>query len=322
MAERWVNAALALGLLAWPWAAVALGEPWYASLAAKAAILALAGVGLNLALGYGGMVSLGHGAFFGLGGYVAAISAEAALFGNPGLLGLPGTDLMPIVWAGALLVAGLAALAIGAVSLRTDGVYFIMITLAFAQMIYYGAISWPAYGGEDGMPITLRTTFPGLESADPLTFAWIAMGALGAALALSWALMRARFGLALATARMNPGRLAALGIAPYPVKLAAFVLSGAITGLAGALYADLNGYVSPTMLAWSTSGEILIFVVLGGTGRLFGPVAGAVLFLLLETLLGGWTEHWKLGLGLALLAVVLFARGGLIGLVAGPARHG
>ncbi len=321
-AEGLTNLALALGLLAWPILATALGEPWYAALAAKTAILALAAVGLNLALGYGGMVSLGHAAFFGLGGYVAGISADAAFSGST-VLGLPGTDFMPAIWLGAMLLSALVALAIGAISLRTTGVYFIMITLAFAQMLYYLAVSWPAYGGEDGMPIYLRNSFPGVDTADPRDFALLCIGCLGGALGLVWAISRARLGLALSCARANPGRLAALGIAPMPVKLAAFAISGAITGLAGALYADLNGYVSPAMLGWHTSGELIVIVILGGTGRLFGPVAGAVLFVLLETLLGGWTEHWKLALGLAILAVVLFARGGLLGLLAGGgARHG
>ncbi len=323
--EVWINGVLGVLLLAWPLAAVAFGEPWYASLAAKATILALAGVGLNLALGFGGMVSLGHGAFFGIGGYVAAVAANAALTAEPALgwpIALPGTDQMPPVWLAAVLIAALIALPIGLISLRTDGVYFIMITLAFAQMIYYAAISWPGYGGEDGLPIYLRNGFPGLDTNDPLAFALLCQAVLAAALLICWAVRRSRFGLALACARMNPGRLAALGIAPMPVKLVAFVISGAITALAGALYADLNGYVSPSMLSWQTSGEILVFVILGGTGRLFGPVAGAILFLVLETLIGGWTEHWKIGLGLAILAVVLYARGGVIGLFAGPARHG
>ncbi|MGF1447273.1 MAG: branched-chain amino acid ABC transporter permease [Pikeienuella sp.] len=323
--EVWINGVLGVLLLAWPLAAVAFGEPWYASLAAKATILALAGVGLNLALGFGGMVSLGHGAFFGIGGYVAAVAANAALTAEPALgwpIALPGTDQMPPVWLAAVLIAALIALPIGLISLRTDGVYFIMITLAFAQMIYYAAISWPGYGGEDGLPIYLRNGFPGLDTNDPLAFALLCQAVLAAALLICWAVRRSRFGLALACARMNPGRLASLGIAPMPVKLVAFVISGAITALAGALYADLNGYVSPSMLSWQTSGEILVFVILGGTGRLFGPVAGAILFLVLETLIGGWTEHWKIGLGLAILAVVLYARGGVIGLFAGPARHG
>jgi len=141
------------------------------------------------------------------------------------------------------------------------------------------------------------------------------------ALVFSWRIMAARFGAALMCARMNPERLATMGIEPVPVKLAAFVISAMITGLAGALFADLNGFVSPSMLGWQTSGEIMIFVILGGVGRLFGPVAGAALYVALEHVLGGLTEYWQLPLGLILLGVVLFARGGLVGIVAGDARH-
>ncbi|HSF94389.1 MAG TPA: branched-chain amino acid ABC transporter permease [Thermohalobaculum sp.] len=324
-AERRFNATLTLSLLAVPLVAIGLGEPYYANLASRAVILALAGVGLNLALGFGGMVSFGHAAFFGIGGYVAGISALAAFNGTPAVtwpVAVPGTDQMPPIWLAAMLVTGAVAAAIGAISLRTSGVYFIMITLAFAQMIYYFAVSWPAYGGEDGLSIYLRNGFAGTDTYDPLTFFLICFGCLLAALGLTSVLMRARFGAALMCARMNPGRLATVGIEPFPVKLAAFVISAMITGLAGALYADLNGFVSPSMLGWHMSGEIMVFVILGGVGRLYGPVAGAVLFVAMEHVFGGLTDHWQMLLGLILLGVVLFARGGLVGLLAGEARHG
>jgi branched-chain amino acid transport system permease protein len=323
-AERWLNALVALALLGAPLAALNMGEPYYANLASRAAILALAGVGLNLALGYGGMISFGHAAFFGIGGYVAGIAAQAAFNGAPAMawpVEIPGTDAMAPIWLAAMLVAGVAAAGIGAISLRTSGVYFIMITLAFAQMIYYFAISWPAYGGEDGLSIYVRNGFGPFDTYDPLTFFLICYGCLMLALGLTARIMRARFGAALMCARMNPARLATVGIEPFPVKLTAFVISAMITGLAGALFADLNGFVSPAMLGWYTSGEIMILVILGGVGRLFGPVAGAILFVGMEHLLGGLTEHWQLLLGLILLGVVLFARGGLVGLVAGEARH-
>jgi branched-chain amino acid transport system permease protein len=322
--EPLVNALLALALLAAPLIAVALDEPFYVTLASRVAILALAGVGLNLALGTGGMVSFGHAAFFGLGGYAAGIAALHAFEGSAFLawpFEIGGTESMAVVWLAALAVTAVVALAIGAVSLRTSGVYFIMITLAFAQMIYYFAVSLPTYGGEDGLSIYLRSTLPLVDTDDGLTFFLVCFALLLAALFLSHRLIGSRFGAALSCARMNPERLATLGIAPYPVKLTAFVVSAMMTGLAGALYAELNGFVSPAMLSWQRSGEIIIFVILGGVGRLFGPVAGAALFILLESFIGGWTDRWQLVLGLILLAVVLFARGGVIGLLAGRARH-
>lgn len=322
--EGWINAALALALIAAPLIALALDEPFYVTLASRVAILALAGVGLNIALGQGGLVSFGHAAFFGLGGYVAGVAAHHVFDKSPFLswpLEIGGTDQMPVIWLLALILGAALAAAIGALSLRTSGVYFIMITLAFAQMIYYLAISLPTYGGEDGLPIYVRNQFPGLDSYDGLTFFLLCYAALGLALAFSWRLAGSRFGAALAVARMNEMRLATAGIEPFPVKLAAFALSGAITALAGALFADLNGFVGPSMLSWRFSGEIMIFVILGGVGRLFGPVAGAALFILLETFLGGATERWQFFLGAILLLVVLFGRGGVIGLIAGRARH-
>ncbi|MGF1593309.1 MAG: branched-chain amino acid ABC transporter permease [Kiloniellaceae bacterium] len=322
--EALVNAALALALVVAPLTAVALDEPFYIGLASRVAILALAGVGLNLALGSGGMVSFGHAAFFGLGGYVAGIAGLHAFEGSAFIawpLEIGGSESMLVIWLVAMALAAVVALAIGAVSLRTSGVYFIMITLAFAQMIYYFAISLPTYGGEDGLSIYLRSGLPVIDSGDPLSFFLVCYALLLAALFLSHRLVESRFGAALLCARMNPQRLATLGIAPYPVKLTAFTLSAMITGLAGALFAELNGFVSPAMLSWQRSGEIIIFVILGGVGRLFGPVAGAALFILLESFVGGWTDRWQLVLGLVLLAVVLFARGGVVGLLAGKARH-
>lgn len=318
--EAILNIVLFLLLPVTAGAALLLDEPFIITLATKAAILALAGVGLNIALGLGGLVSLGHAAFFGLGGYAMGILAAHAQSYTP-LMETPflieGTKSMPVIWLVAILVAGLAALAIGALSLRTSGVYFIMITLAFGQMLYYFAISWPAYGGEDGLSIYVRNGFPGLNTLDPIQFFAIAFVVLALALFLAGRLARSAFGLALSAARQNAERVETVGLAPYRLRLVAFVISGAITGLAGALFADLNRFVSPVMFSWQTSGEIMVFVILGGVGRLYGPVAGAALFILLEHVLGGLSEYWHVYLGLLLLLVVLFARGGLIGTVAG-----
>ena len=224
---------------------------------------------------------------------------------------------MPVIWLAALLASALAALLIGALSLRTSGVYFIMITLAFGQMLYFFAISWPAYGGEDGLSIYVRNGFPGLNTLDPIQFFGICFALLALALWFNARLARSPFGLALNAARQNTQRVETVGLSPFRLRLTAFVISGAITGLAGALFADLNRFVSPTMFSWQMSGEIMVFIILGGVGRLYGPVAGAALFITLEHTLGGLSEFWHIYLGALLLGVVLFARGGLIGLLAG-----
>ena len=220
---------------------------------------------------------------------------------------------MPIIWLVAVVVSSLAALLIGLLSLRTSGVYFIMITLAFGQMFYYFSISWPAYGGEDGLSIYVRNQFPGLNTLDPIQFFAICFTLLLLVLFFVSRLTHSRFGLALNGARQSVARVETVGLNPFRIQLVAFVISGAITGLAGALFADLNRFISPTMLSWHTSGEIMVFVILGGVARLYGPVAGAALFIVLEHLLGGLSEYWHIYLGMILLFVVLLARGGIIG---------
>lgn len=318
--ERLFNGAMLLALLAVPMLAWAMDEPFVITLTTKVAILALAGVGLNIALGLGGLVSLGHAAFFGIGGYAMGILAAHAqnyepLFSWPFLF--EGSNQMPLIWLIAVLASALAALLIGALSLRTSGVYFIMITLAFGQMLYYFAISWSAYGGEDGLSIWVRNEMPGLNTLDPIQFFGICFVILCLALWGSARLAGSGFGLALAAARQTAERVETVGLTPFKLRLVAFVISGAITGLAGALFADLNRFVSPTMLSWHTSGEIMIFVILGGVGRLYGPLVGAAVYILLEHILGGFSEYWQIFLGLLLLGMVLFARGGLIGALVG-----
>lgn len=318
--ETLLNASLMAALLLFPLYAWATDEPFLITLATRAVILAIAGVGLNIALGFGGLVSFGHALFFGLGGYAMGILAYHAqtytsLTDWP--LTIPGTNSMPVIWLVATLTSALAALAVGALSLRTTGVYFIMITLAFSQMFYYFAISWPAYGGEDGLSIYVRNGFPGLNTMDPIQFFALCYALLALILVFTSRLARSNFGLMLGAARQNEARVAAVGQRPYRLYLIAFTLSGAITGLAGALFADLNRFVSPVMFSWQTSGEIMVFVILGGVGRVFGPVAGAALFILLEHSLGGLSDYWHIYLGAILLGTVLFARGGLFGLLAG-----
>ncbi|MWB78763.1 branched-chain amino acid ABC transporter permease [Pseudooceanicola sp. 216_PA32_1] len=318
--ERAFNlAALAL-LVAVPAWAQLTGETFTITLATRAVIFALAATGLNIALGLGGLVSLGHAVFFGIGGYAMGILAFHAQSYTPLTdwpVTIPGTKLMPVIWLVAILVSALAALLIGLLALRTTGVYFIMITLAFGQMFYYFAISWPAYGGEDGMAIYVRNGFPGLNTLIPIQFYGLCLAWLLVVLWFNARLARSRFGLALNAARQAPQRVETVGLDPVRLKLVALVISGAVTGLAGALFADLNRFVSPTMFSWQLSGEIMVFVIIGGVGRLFGPVAGACLFVALEHLLGGITAYWHVWLGVLLLFIVLFGRGGLVGIFAG-----
>ena len=313
---------IVIGLLAAAFIAQAMGETFYITLATRMAILGLAATGLNIALGLGGLVSFGHAAFFGIGGYAAGILATHAFNSEPLLFGLPGTNQMIVIWITGAIAAALVATLIGLISLRTSGVYFIMITLAFAQMIYYFAISWPAYGGEDGLSIYVRNAFPGTNTLAPMSFFLICFGLLVIGLVFFALIRDSRFGAALQAGRQNDTRLAAVGIGPFRVRLVAFVISAMMTALAGALFADLNRFVSPSMFSWHMSGELIVLIIIGGVGRLAGPLAGAIVYVLFEFALGGITEHWQFFLGLILLAVVLFARGGVMGLLAGRARHG
>ena len=317
--ERHINLIVLALLVLIPAYAYVADEPFTITLATRAVIFALAGVGLNLALGQGGLVSFGHAAYFGMGGYAMGILASHAQNYDP-ILEVPflieGTNSMPAIWLVAIVSSALLALLIGAFSLRTSGVYFIMVTLAFGQMFYYFTISWPAYGGEDGLSIYVRNQFPGLNTLDPIQFFGICFVILCAVLFLVNRLNKSPFGLALNGAHQNEERALTVGINVYRLRLVAFVISGAITGLAGALFADLNRFVSPTMFSWQISGEIMIFIILGGVGRLFGPVVGAALYIMLEHFLGGLSEYWFIYLGAILLIVVLFAKGGVIGKVA------
>ncbi len=321
--ETLFNLVVLAGLIALPLYAHLADEPFTITLATRAVILALAAVGLNIALGIGGLVSLGHAIFFGIGGYAMGILAFHAQSFVP-LMAWPfvieGTKSMPVIWLVAVVASGLAALVVGLLSLRTSGVYFIMITLAFGQMFYYFTISWAAYGGEDGMSIYVRNGFPGLNTLVPIQFYGICLVLLCLVLAFNAALVRSPFGLALNAARQVPERVRAVGLNPFRLRLAAFTISGAVTGLAGALFADLNRFVSPSMFSWQLSGELIVLVIIGGTARLFGPVVGAVVFVALEHYLGGVSDYWHVWFGLLLLLIVLFGKGGLIGLIAGRTR--
>jgi branched-chain amino acid transport system permease protein len=301
--------------IALPWLAEAAGSPATVSLATRMAVYGIAAASLNLVLGYGGLVSFGHAAYFGLGGYAVGIlyahwrSEELFLGLVPGSIGL-----LPTLGA-AMLVGGASAAILGALSLRTRGVQFIMITLAFAQMLFFLFVSLKAYGGDDGLSIRRRGEFPGLDLRDPAQLYWLCLGLLVAWLLLLGRVARSRFGRVLAGARQSERRMAALGVSVYPYRLAAFVISGMGTALAGGLMANVLRFVSPDMMHWAKSGELMIMVILGGLGTLLGPVLGAIALVGLENWLSAWTEHWQFILGPILLAVVLFGRGGLMALV-------
>jgi len=320
MRESHVNAFVLACLILVPGWAHYTDEPFTITLATRAVILALAATGLNIALGLGGLVSLGHAVFFGLGGYTMGILAYHVqvyepVFEWPFLF--EGTKSMLVIWLAAVALSSLTAFLIGLLCLRTSGAYFIMITLAFGQMFYFFSISWSAYGGEDGLSIYVRNGFPGLNTLDPIQFYGLCFGVLVLVLWFASRLGRSRFGLALNAARQSPERVEAIGLQPFHLRLTAFVISGAVTGLAGALFADLNRFVSPAMFSWQMSGEIMVLVILGGVARLYGPVVGAIVFVALEHVLGDVSDYWHIYLGLLLLVVVLFARGGLIGAVSG-----
>jgi branched-chain amino acid transport system permease protein len=268
-------------------------------------ILALAAVSLNLILGFGGMMSFGHAAYLGIGGYAVGMLAFEHVYSGF------------VQWPAALAASALFALVVGALSLRTRGVYFIMITLAFAQMAYYVIAGLARYGGDDGLTIQKRSQFFGpLNLTDKTQFYYICLALLFASIYLVWRIVNSRFGLVIQGARSNEARMRAIGFPTYRYKLACFVIAGTLCGLAGALLANHADFVSPAMLYWTRSGDLMIMVILGGMGSVVGPVFGAVALLVLEEFLSQLTEHWEIIFGPLLLLVVLFARGGIDGLLA------
>ena len=293
---------------------------FYTEMFSRVMILALAAMSLDLVLGFGGMVSFGHAVYIGIGAYTVGIFSYYGI--DNGFIQFPVT----------VAVCGVIAFAIGAMSLRTSGVYFIMITLAFAQMIYFLGISLEEFGGDDGMPVN-RSEFGGLiDLYDTNSFYYFVFVMLLVLLFLSHRLIHSRFGMVLQGTKSNDVRMKALGFPVFRYKLTAFVIAGMMCGIAGALFANWNEFVSPASMHWTRSGELLIMVILGGMGTLFGPVLGTVLFLLLEEylpelmdllLFPGAGEHWMGVFGPILILLVLFARGGVHSILAGPmTRHG
>jgi len=306
--------AVALGsvaLAAIPPVAFALGQPFYLDLFTRILVFAIAAVSLDLILGYGGMVSFGHAAYLGIGAYAVGILSHYGV--NNGVLH----------FVVAILASALVAFAIGAVSLRTSGVYFIMITLAFCQMIYFLGVSLSLYGGDDGMNIAAHSDFGGVVELDkPSALYYATLLCLLLFYCAGRRLVESRFGMVIRGAKSNERRMAAVGFATFRYKLTAFVISGAMCGVAGALLANLTLFVSPSIMHWTRSGEIMMMVILGGMGTLFGPALGAIAYLLLEHFLSGFTEHWQALLGPILVLVVLFAHRGVFGLIVGQKEAG
>ncbi len=283
------------------------------NLVSRVMILAIAALALDLILGFGALVSFGHAAFIGIGAYAMGILAS---HGHDGFF----TGLVV-----ALAASALFALITGAISLRTRGVYFIMITLAFGQMAFYTASSLRAYGGDDGLTVAARSLVMGAKLLkDDRLFYYVVLASLIAAYVLCRAIVASRFGRVLQGAKQNPQRMQAIGFNPYPYQLAAYVISGMIGGLSGFLLANLTEFVSPAYMSWQRSGELIVMVVMGGMGSLHGAIIGAAAFLLLEEWLSGFTEHWKVIFGPMLVLIVMFMRGGILGFVQRLAggRHG
>jgi branched-chain amino acid transport system permease protein len=293
-------------------------EGYVLSLLTRVMVLAIAALSLDLIMGYGGLVSFGHAAFLGIGAYAVGIASSHGV-----------EDLLVQVPL-ALGASALFALVAGSISLRTQGVYFIMITLAFGQMLYFLATSLAPYGGDDGMTLGARSLIGGskiLKSSVALY--WLAFLCLAGVYCLCSAIVASRFGRVLRGIRDNDVRMRAIGFDPFRFKLTAYVISGMIAGLAGCLIANQTEFVSPAFMTWQRSGELIFMVVLGGLGSLYGAILGAALFILLEEFLpeilhytsiflpaeisSKLAENWRMVFGPLLILIVMFTRGGVIG---------
>lgn len=277
-------------------------EPFLLTFLTRALVLALAALSLNIVLGFGGLVSFGHALYLGLGAY------------SVGLLANHGIDNGALQLLVTVVLCGVVGLITGWVSLRTSGIGFIMITLAFAQMFFYLFVSLKEYGGEDGLSISLRSQLLGLDMGSAHTMYYTAFACVLAVVVWTQHMVHAPFGMVLQACRMNERRMNALGFHTLRYKLSAYVLSCVIAGVAGFLYANLTGYTSPAYLKWPLSGELIVMVVLGGMGTVLGPLVGALALLVCEEVLKGFTEHWPIILGPFIVLVVLLARRGLYGL--------
>ncbi|MGB8487247.1 MAG: branched-chain amino acid ABC transporter permease [Xanthobacteraceae bacterium] len=293
--------ALILVLAMLPPLFLGLGEPFYLDVVARMMIFGIAALSLDLLLGYSGMISLGHAVYLGIGGYAI------------GILNYYGINDGALQFGAAVLFSALAAFFIGAVSLRTSGVFFLMITLAFSQMLYFLAISINTFGGDDGLTISQPSDL-GLNLRESSVFYYFVLAALAALLIICDRIVNSRFGMLIRGIKYNESRMVAIGFPTFRYKLTAFVIAGAICGFAGALLANQTLFVSPSLIHWSRSGELLVMVIAGGVSTLVGPVIGAILYLLLEKVLSGWTIYWGACVGISLVLLVLAGKRGVLGL--------
>ena len=279
-----------------------IGQPFYLDLLSRALIIGIAAISLNLILGFGGMVSLGHAAYIGIGAYCVGIPSYYDYYNGWLHLGL------------ALLVSAVFALITGAISLRTRGVYFIMITMAFSQMVYFTFLSLEEYGADDGLVIYSRSEFPewlSMDSSSALYY-WI-FAVLLLSLYFTHRLVHSRFGRVIVGARFNEQRMQALGFDTYRYRLVCYVIAAMICSVAGVLLGNFTGFISPDMIGWARSGELIFMIIIGGTATLFGPLLGTIAFVVLEELLSSITVYWHLIFGVMLVALVLYGKGGIHG---------
>lgn len=298
--------------------ALAVDETFVISTMSRVLIFAIAAISLDLIVGYGAMVSFGHAAFVGLGAYVAAIlsfhlSEGAAIFTFP--FEFMGSNQLLVAIPAAMLVTGFVAAVTGAISLRTQGIHFIMITLAFAQMLYFLFVSLDYYGGEDGLLIDSRNELPGVDLSSDSQFYYLVLVILILIIVITRRLVNSRFGRVLQGCRHNEKRMQTLGFNTFWYRLTAYVVAGSFAGVAGVLLANQTEFVDPGLYHWHLSGELLVMVILGGIASIYGPLIGAIVFILLEQVLSAYTEHWQFYLGPFLILVVLYARQGIYGLI-------
>lgn len=306
--RRWVPVAVIAAFILLPAHAALMDNAFTLALMSRIVILAIAAVALNLVLGYGGMVSFGHALFLGLGVYSAAIPAFHGV----------DSGLMHLLIA--LAACGLTGLITGAIALRTQGIAFIMITLAFAQMFYFVFVSLSPYGGDDGLRLASGSRFAGISLTHSSWLYFVSLAMLLGALYGTRRLVASRFGMALRGSRINEARMRALGFPTVRYRLAAYVISAMLCGAAGVLYANLTQFAAPSYMSWAMSGELIVMVVLGGMGSIMGPLYGAAALLLTEEILKGITEHWMIILGPAIVAVAVASRHGIAGLLGAERR--